>query len=224
MLGWHIPDVHEVLTKYGGQIVESCPANEEGVRWLVPLCGKTVDMKYLAQQESTAQVVGVDGIQKALLEFSKEHPELDLLEDEDAGSYKRLTGKKVTLLKGDFFALNEAVTGGKFHAVMDRGSMVAIDPSLREDYVSVLSKLVHPGGSILLVALDRRTGSEEARKKGPPFSINEQEVRRLYEGKDWVKSITLLQEHDELEKDPDSKFKKDGLTSMYEMFFLIETK
>ena len=101
-----------------------------------------------------------------------------------------------------------------------------IDPSLREDYVSVLSNLIHPGGSILLVTLERRTGSEEGVQKGPPFSVSEQEVRRLYEGKDWVQSITLLEEIDNFAQDPEgtTRFRDQGVTSMYELYFLIQTK
>jgi len=102
--------------------------------------------------------------------------------------------------------------------------MVAIDPSLREEYVQTISKVIKPGGKILLVTIERRTGTEEAVKKGPPFSISEAEVRRLYESQDWVETVTLLEEVDEFEQKPEQKQRFEGLTSMYELYFLVETK
>ena len=211
---------------------ESCPL--DGLRWLVTLCGKTVDMAYLAQQETTAQVVGVDGVQKALKEFAQEHPDLEIQPVDDsnnqhpaAASFEQFAGKKITLIRGDFFALDAAVTGGPFDAILDRASLVAIDPSMREDYLKTISKLIkRPGGQILLVTLDRRTGEQEAINKGPPYSISEAQVRSLYEGQDWVESVTLLEEIDEFEKDPSAKEKVqfEGITSMYELYFLIKTK
>jgi len=228
MLGWHLADANPGLIKYGDKLVnqESCPAQGgSGIRWLVPLCGKTVDMAYLATQETTAHVVGVDGIRKALDDFSKEHSELKIQQSSSEGSsFEKLEGKKITLLKGDFFGLDDKATGGKFDAIMDRASMVAIDPSLREEYVQTISKVIKPGGKILLVTIERRTGTEEAVKKGPPFSISEAEVRRLYESQDWVETVTLLEEVDEFEQKPEQKQRFEGLTSMYELYFLVETK
>lgn len=224
-LGWQQDEVHPALTKYQDRITgnqDSCP-DGGGFRWFVPLCGKSHDMAYLAQQDNTAQVVGVDGIRKALDEFAKEHPDLKVQPDGKAGNHDRLTGSSIALLKGDFFALDAETTGGQFDAVMDRASMVAIDPSLREDYVKVVGKLVKPGGKILLVTIEKRTGEEEALKKGPPFSISEADVRKLYEGQDFVKSVTLLEEVDEYLMDPDSRFRKEGVDSMYELYLLIET-
>jgi hypothetical protein len=41
-------------------------------------------------------------------------------------------GKKTTILLGDFFLLDAAAAGGPVDRVWDRGSLVAIEPSLRE--------------------------------------------------------------------------------------------
>ena len=226
-LGWHQKDVHPCLAKYGTEPAESCPA--EGLRWLVTLCGKTKDMHYIATQETTAHVVGVDGIRKALDEFAEEHPDLEIESDDNSareGTYERLSGKKISLLKGDFFALDETAAGGRFDVIWDRASMVAIQPNLREEYVKTISKNIKPGGKILLVTIDKRTGEEEGMSKGPPFSVPESEVRRLNEGQDWVESVTLLEEVDEFEAQPDMKerFVGEGVTSMYELYFLIQVK
>jgi thiopurine S-methyltransferase len=217
---------------YGSKIIPSFESGDETcpnpIRIFVPLCGKTVDMAFLATHNSISEIVGIDGVRKALDEFAATHgSELDIVEvDDQNDGYERLTGKSITLLKGDFFELKDAHTGGKFDAVWDRASIVAIDPSMREAYVATMSLLVKPGGSLLVSTLDRRTGTEEAMKSGPPFSVPESELRRLYEGQDWVESVELLDEVDEFEANPDQKarFVSQGITSFYELLFLIKAK
>lgn len=75
------------------------------------------------------------------------------------------------------------------------------------------------------MTVDRRSGTEEARKAGPPFSVNEEEVRRLYENLDWVKEVKLLDEHDEFQdQGMKQKFGSQGLDSVYELCFIIKAK
>jgi thiopurine S-methyltransferase len=156
-------------------------------------------MAYLAQQDFVAELVGVDGIQKALDTFAQEHGEFEIQPAGKIGDYDRLTGQKITLLKGDYFNLDDSATNGRFGAVFDRASMVAIQPSLRVDYVQTMSKLLAPGGRILLAVIERNSGTEDD-KKGPPFSVPEAEVRRLYEGQEWVESVVLLEQGGEKER------------------------
>jgi thiopurine S-methyltransferase len=195
-----------------------------GARVFFPLCGKTLDMAAVSGHPSVSQVVGVDGIRTALDEFAKEHPHLKIREDLDdaAGDptsvaprrYDRLVGDKMLLLKGDFFDLDEIATDGSFDAVFDRASLVAIDPTLRSDYVQVMSKLIRPGGKILLVVIERMSGNEDEDKTaGPPFSVPEAQVRALYETQEWVKAVTLLEE---MEPEIDRK--------MRSVYYLVETE
>jgi len=237
-IGWHKNEVNEGLQEHGSHILPyfaeeaACPAVDDpdyqGVRVFVPLCGKTLDLAFFASQPSVIEVVGVDGIQQALDEFSQEHPELKLQPtssaSSDDGGFDRLVGEKISLLKGDFFELDSKATGGKFDAVWDRGSMVAISPDLRHNYADVLGKLISPGGKILLMALERREGEEEALNAGPPFSLSEVDVRNVYSGKDWVESITILKETDLFAKDPAEAERFPGLTSFFELAILIQKK
>ncbi len=191
----------------------------------VPLCGKSLDMAFFASQPSVIDVVGVDGIQQALDEFSKEQPQLKLQPSTSIDDrFDRLVGENISLLKGDFFELDDQATCGQFDAVWDRGSMVAITPDLREKYADVLGRLISPGGKILLAALERREGEEEAKKGGPPFSLSEDDVRNIYSSKDWVESITLLEETDLIAKDPAEAERRPGLTSFFELVILIQKK
>jgi len=83
-----------------------------------------------------------------------------------------------------------------------------------------------PGGRILLATVDRRTGTEDAKSTGPPFSVDEKEVYRLYNDLDWVESVSMIEEVDEFVIDPESKERWDirGLDSLFELCFLIKVK
>ena len=223
-IAWHENDPHEALLRFGDLIIPSseetkdddlgvCSASGAAARVLVPLCGKSVDMAYLARRAGeenggVTQVVGVDGILKPLEIFASEHPDLEITTQAEG----RLSGKNVLLLQSDFFHLDEATTAGLFDAVFDRASLVAIDPSLREAYVKVVQRLLKPGGRILLAVIERLEGDPSA---GPPFSVSEQQVRELY-GPDWIESIHLLEDNGEKERNKER--------DMRSLFFLIESK
>lgn len=223
--------MHHSLLKHGSKIIpsfddtdESCP---NPIRIFVPLCGKTIDMAFLANHKSISEIVGIDGIRKALDDFSADHEDLKMTNVENQGDgYERIRGNSIRLLKGDFFGLDDIKTGGRFDAVWDRASIVAIDPSLRESYVATLRRLIKPGGSLLVSTLERRAGTEEGKNAGPPFSVPESEIRRLYEKQDWVESVSLLEEIDEFEVYPDQKprYVSQGVTSFFELVFEIKTK
>jgi thiopurine S-methyltransferase len=184
-------------------------------------------MAFLAKHGSVSEVVGVEGIRKALEAYAEEQPDLEIKHVESPDMFERFVGKKTTLLKGDFFALDSDATGGKFDSIWDRGSMVAIDPHLRASYVNVMKNLLKPGGTILLVTLERRAGTNEAVSAGPPFSLSEEQVRALYESQDWVDSVSLLDEIDEIATSPEAdvkRFTSSGVTSLFELTFEIRAK
>jgi thiopurine S-methyltransferase len=165
------------------------------VRVLVPLCGKSLDMAFLAScHHAVAEVVGVDGVSQALEEFALEQPQFHIRKvdctEPNASKFEEWKGDTITLLQGDFFHLEEQAAGGKFDAIFDRGSFVAIPPELREPYVHILGSLLQPGGLILLVTVSR--SDDDA--TGPPYSVSESDVHCLYNGLEWVESITKLEE------------------------------
>eukprot|EP00592_Proboscia_alata_P004421 CAMPEP_0194378866 /NCGR_PEP_ID=MMETSP0174-20130528/37149_1 /TAXON_ID=216777 /ORGANISM="Proboscia alata, Strain PI-D3" /LENGTH=303 /DNA_ID=CAMNT_0039161177 /DNA_START=56 /DNA_END=964 /DNA_ORIENTATION=+ len=243
-IGWHENEIHNSLKQFGHILVpnfsleagesmrvdSSCNSSgidrETSVRVFVPLCGKSVDLAFLAKQKGVLEVVGVDGIRKALEEFQSNNPTLEIGEDLErveshAKKFDRFRGKKITLLKGDYFDLDiDSIGGELFDSIWDRASLVAIQPNLRKEYIEVLSGIIKPGGTILLSTLNRKEGDEKARKAGPPFSVDEAEVRRLYEGLDWVESVENLNETDELSE----RFKSQGLTSVVGLTFVIQVK
>ena len=246
------------LQKYGDLLVEK---GERSSRVFVPLCGKSVDMAYLASSEKVSHVVGIDIIKKAAEEFAEEHTSLHLKEFQPANnedteqsceastsSGSVFHGDGITIIVDDLFNLlqmqNEErakyITQGStvspdeddstssyfFDSIYDRASMVAIDPSLRQDYATQMGQLLKPSGVMLLVTIDRRKVSNDAAKSdGPPFSINESEVRQLYESQQWVESIEVLAEVDDLITDEDKqRWEKKGVLELFELVFVIRKK
>jgi thiopurine S-methyltransferase len=234
-IGFHLKDVNPVLEKYSKIYLsntsaatdETCAASAGGnIRVFVPLCGKSVDLAYLTTMAN--EVVGVEGIRLALEQFSEEHPDLKISAKESAGAsttdgFERFVGDKITLLKGDYFDLDATKSGGQFGMIFDRASMVAIEPTMREAYVDVIGELLAPGGIILLAVLER-IGSEEAMKEGPPYSIPEATVRGLYGKQDWVESIKLLEQSDQLERKPEDRERYPDLDKLLETVYEIKRK
>ena len=210
-IGFHLEDdVNGALAAHGAALLSRAADDDDDddeeslVRVFVPLCGKARDMAFLSRHERVQQVVGVEGIQTALVEFAQDHPTLQIKEKQEAptessGAFSVFQGNKIMLLKGDFFKLTEQDMGGKVDAVFDRGSLVAIQPDMREAYVKVMRSLMARGGKILLVALEHKEG------KGPPFAVDEAEVRRLYQ--DWAESIEQLNPN-ETEVDPSGRLER----------------
>jgi thiopurine S-methyltransferase len=172
-----------------------------GPRVLVPLCGKSLDLGWLAGQGR--EVVGVE-----LSEIAARQVLADA-EFEDAGSHRALRDGRLTVLVGDIFdATPEAV--GTFDAVWDRAALVALDPPRRERYVRTVRSLLKPGGRLLLNFFEY-----EGTMSGPPFSVPQAEVQAAYG--DW--SIEVLRdEEDEL----DERFRARGVTRWTTRLFLVE--
>jgi len=229
-LGWHINEPHPALVKYLPTLLPQHETDGRKKSIFVPLCGKTVDMAYLAEHPNVEHVVGVEGIQKAIEEFGQENPKLNIYRSEDQQNNEKFdvyVGNSITLLKGNFFnfdlqSVPTQVSGQKFDVVWDRASIIAIDPRLRRDYVDTIKRIIKPGGIILLCTIDRRSGNADAMAAGPPFSVNESTVRELYEHEPWVEKVVFLGETDLMSTERD-KWTKSGLISVFEAYFIIQT-
>lgn len=152
-IGFHEGKPNEFLTRHVAHL-----ANAKRV--LVPLCGKTEDLAYLAAQGH--EVVGVELVEDAVREFFAEHGITPTIE----GNVYRAGA--ITIISGDFFATN----AGEVDAIYDRAAMIALPPDMRPRYVRHLPVVPR----ILLVTVEY---PEEA-MSGPPFSVPEAEVRSLY--------------------------------------------
>ena len=151
-------------------------------RVLVPLCGKSVDLTYLAKRAQS--VVGVELAEVAVRAFFEE-ANLPPHRTHD-GPYLHYEGANIDLVVANLFSLSEEDIG-VFDVCFDRASLVAIQPEDRPRYRDVVRSLLAPGAVTLLVVLEH-----EAPRAEPPFSVDEATVRTLFADDE----ITLLATHD----------------------------
>ncbi|GKT12549.1 MAG: thiopurine S-methyltransferase [Thiomicrorhabdus sp.] len=166
VLGFHQQEMNSFLTKHWSRLGLS---NAERV--LVPLCGKSLDMLWLVQQEF--EVLGVELNQQAVEAFLTENNLLaQSIEHEHFNGYVL---DRMQLLCGDFFKLTaEDCLGVK--AVYDRAAIVALPPEMRQQYALHLQAILPKGTQYLMVVMDY----DQALISAPPFSVSEAEVRDLF--------------------------------------------
>ena len=149
-------------------LVREWPALGAGRRVLVPLCGKSADLGWLASQGH--EVVGVELSPVACAAFFAERNIVPTLGQE--GPFNTYEGEGILLLQGDFFALEDS----DFDAVWDRAAMIALPPHVRGRYASHVQARLRPGGVGLLVTF----AYDPTKKEGPPFSVPDDEVLAAY--------------------------------------------
>ncbi|WP_445577658.1 Thiopurine S-methyltransferase [Pseudomonas sp. E141] len=179
-IGFHLPEVNPYLQRFWSQL-----GVEQGSRVLVPLCGKTLDLLWLAQQGYS--VLGVELSEKAAADFFLEHQLEPSVSEE--GAFKVFRAADIEIRCGDFFALSpEDVSDCT--ALYDRAALIALPGPMRERYAAHLQKIL-PQCVGLLITLDY----SQDEMPGPPFSVGDDEVQRLL-GEVW--RLEVLQEQDVL--------------------------
>ncbi|XP_038057154.1 thiopurine S-methyltransferase-like [Patiria miniata] len=171
-IGFHKSEVHPILVKYIAELT----AGQGKCRIFVPLCGKSKDMKWLADQGHT--VVGAELSALAIQDFFKEN-KVEFTSSpmegvSDADLYKS-KDDSIHLYKANIFDLKRD-TIGEFDCIWDRASLVAL---LREDlqkYADQMRSLLKPKGRCLLEHFDY----DQSKMNGPPFSTPASVVEKLY--------------------------------------------
>ena len=153
---------------------------EPGARLLLPLCGKTLDIHWLLANGYS--VVGVELVETAVEQLFAElgvEPAI-----EPAGPLRRYSAPGVDVFAGDIFALTgEAL--GSVEAVYDRAALVALPRADRARYAAHVTAIARGAPQLLVTFV-----YDQTRADGPPFSVDEQEVRALYGGS---YGVTLLE-------------------------------
>lgn len=202
-IGFHADHVNPFLREYWSRL--DLPRSAQV---FVPLCGKSLDMHWLAQQGHL--VVGNEVIEKAVAAFFEESGLRAERTTEER--FERWRGGEVDLLLGDYFALVPEDLAG-VTAWYDRAAQVALPPEDRIRYYAQLAYLLPVGAKGLSLAFEY----PQEQKQGPPFSVEEDEVRRLC-GEHF--SCTLLHRSDRMEAEP--RLKEQGLTRASEAIYLME--
>lgn len=167
-IGFHLAEVNPYLQRHWPAL--GLPAQG---RVLVPLCGKSLDLAWLAAQGQ--RVLGIELAQKAVEAFFSEHRLQPEIEVRGAFTCYR-ADDSLELWCGDFFALT-AEDVADCVALYDRAALIALPPELRQRYTAHLTRILPPACQGLLVTLDY----DQAQLDGPPFAVPDSEVRRLLE-------------------------------------------
>ena len=137
---------------------------------LVPLCGKSLDMIWLAQQGH--EVIGIELSPIACEDFFTEN-KLDY-KKESKNNFTCYISNKIKLYCGDFFKLTTDDLPA-ISAVYDRAALIALPKELRKKYVGHLLKLLPPHSQLLLI-----THTSPDIIPGPPYSVDLAEIKDLY--------------------------------------------
>lgn len=202
-IGFHLGDVNPRLVSHSSAL-----PGEPGSRILVPLCGKTVDMLWLAGRGY--EVVGVELSPIAAEAFAKEQG-LDA-KVERHGAFTCYRMPNIDVMCGDFFSLTPEQLG-PVHGYYDRAALVALPEAMRPAYVAKLHALLPREARGLLVTFDY----PQAQMQGPPFSIPKSTVQALYTP---GFSLSELASYDTLAQEP--RFRAAGLTSLHEHVYGIQ--
>uniref|UniRef100_UPI00398F4C56 probable thiopurine S-methyltransferase n=1 Tax=Pristiophorus japonicus TaxID=55135 RepID=UPI00398F4C56 len=206
---FHLDEVHEMLKKHLNVMLNG----RKQIRIFFPLCGKALDMKWLADQGHT--IVGVEISEIAIKQFFTEQnlsysqepvpgmPGADLFKSSDG---------RISLFKSNIFDFSSLIAG-QFDGIWDRGSLQPLNSSDRQHYSKLMITLMAKGCRYLLDTLvctkDDFTGL--------PPKIPESEIRDLF---GHTCNIQLLESSHTLS----GKQKYWGLESFIEEVHLITLK
>ena len=166
--GWHQTGTEPALVHWFG--------HRSRKRIFVPLCGKSLDLKWLLDQGH--DVIGCELSTEAVNAFFNENG--IEFESSKEGKFAVYRAHSITIYNGDVFDL-EASHLGRLDAVYDRAALIALGPELRARYSRHLLKILAPSREhaefeFLQVVLERSPPD----RSGPPFSIPAAEVTQAY--------------------------------------------
>ena len=198
--GWHRSEVMPLLVQHWSAL--NVP---RGSRVLVPLCGKSLDMLWLAQQGM--RVLGVDVSPVAIESFLAENQLHARTRGEADGTHYEITNAsgEIEIINGDAFALdpNEVAQCNVFY---DRAALIAMPAPMRRRLVDELYVQLPAGSAGLLITL-AYPGNE---MQGPPFSVDDAEVLDLFD-KRW--QVDRLEYRDILASQP--SFSNQGVSALH---------
>ena len=175
-IGFNQSAVNPLLTEYIDHLDLAV-----GSRIFVPLCGKSIDMVWLAAQGY--DVVGVELVETAVQAFFAEQNIQPIVsqhvENPDIKCYQGqlVDGdeqRTITLWAADIFALTSTDLG-TIDAIYDKAALIALPADMRPDYSEQIRK-VSDNAPQLLITLNY----DQSKKDGPPFSINHEQVQQYY--------------------------------------------
>lgn len=206
--GWHHESVMPLLEQHWGSLGVA-----HGTRVLVPLCGKSLDMPWLAQQGM--RVLGVEISPLAVETFLAEnHLHASQAEASDGTHYRIADAPadgEIEIINGDVFDIAPGLLE-ECRAFYDRAALIAFPVPMRDRLVREVYAKLPAGARGLLITLEYPAGEME----GPPFSVDETEVHRLFDAH-W--DVRQLERRDILASQP--PFLGSGVTALHTAVYAL---
>ncbi|MCK0714485.1 thiopurine S-methyltransferase [Chromohalobacter sarecensis] len=165
-IGFHRSAPHDALMRHWPSL-----GAEPGDKVLVPLCGKSLDMRWLAEQGHP--VLGLELSSLAIEQFMAEGEAP--VSRYTQGAFSCCRQGCIELWCGDFFHFHTA-QAEELSAFYDRAALIALPEATRQRYAFHLAQLLLPGTRGLLISLMDMHSPEG----GPPYSVADDEVERLF--------------------------------------------
>ncbi|MCL7714278.1 thiopurine S-methyltransferase [Stenotrophomonas mori] len=193
-IGFHRGDVMPLLEKHWPSL-QPAP----GSRVLVPLCGKSLDMHWLAARGH--RVLGVELSPLAVEQFFAEAGLQPQRRTSRLGEH--YSAGPIEILCGDAFTLDDETLAG-IAGLYDRAALIALPPDLRRRYRDTVYARLPAGCRGLVITLEY----PQAEKAGPPFSVDAAEMASL--GPSW--RVEQAERRDILAHEPG--FRAEGVTAL----------
>ncbi|WP_339516740.1 thiopurine S-methyltransferase [Pseudomonas sp. RL_15y_Pfl2_60] len=165
-IGFHAKQINSYL-----QANWSALGLQAGDQVFVPLCGKSLDLTWLAAQG--LRVTGVELSQIAVEAFFAEQQLEPSITEE--GVFKVYRAGSIEIYCGDFFEFDSSLVAG-CKGFYDRAALIALPAEMRARYVQHMRAILPIGCQGILVTLIY----DQAKMDGPPFSVADEEVEHLY--------------------------------------------
>ena len=156
--GWDIGYVSTPLKEYINQLTD------KNLKILIPGGGNSYEAEYLFKK-GFKNVFVVDISSIPLKNFAKRAPSFP----------------KKNLLHSDFFEL-----GDTFDLILEQTFFCALEPSLREEYVNKMHKLLKPNGKLVGLLFNIPLNDDK-----PPFGGNKVEYRSLFKEKFKIETMEV---------------------------------
>lgn len=173
-IGFHQDEIHPLLPVLLSQL-----SWDSSKAIFAPLSGKSLDLWWLAQH---GKVIGAELSELACQQFYQQQGQEYKVSQHH--EFQRYAHSAVDIWQGDYFALAQQHLG-EVGLIYDRAALIALPDEMRMQYVQQLKRLCQGPVSLLLLNLEY----PEQEMSGPPFSVSEAEVKRLF---DFASSIQLL--------------------------------
>ncbi len=164
-IGFHKADVNPMLLAHINQL-----GLGDGCRVFLPLCGKTRDIGWLLSRGYR-----VCGAEFSVLAVEQLFTNLGVEPTrKKAGALTRFSANGIEIFVGDIFDVTQSALG-PVDAIYDRAALVALQWEMRGRYAAHLADITdHARQLLICFEYDQTT------MNGPPFSVDENELRRIY--------------------------------------------